>query len=118
MVVGTQTINWGYEIGCLALGFGGIWYNYGYLNSPRAKASRYQPTAQLRAGGEVGSFFFIGCAIIIGAAPFVHHKISVLGIVGAVIEFIGALICLACIPALIMIAAGRIPKILSKTNEQ
>jgi hypothetical protein len=113
-----QTFNWGYEAGSLLFGFGGLWFNYGYLRSQRAINSTYQTPAWLQSGGIAGSIFFLGCALIIGVSPLIHHKVSFFGIVGAVLAFIGALVCITSVVCLIMVWLGRTPKFLSsnKTN--
>jgi hypothetical protein len=80
-VAAQRTFSWGYAGGSLLFGIGGLWYNYRYIGSVRERKKSCHPPAQLQAGGKIGSFFFLGCALIIGVSPFVHHKISILGAV-------------------------------------
>jgi hypothetical protein len=112
LLAAQQTFSWGYELLALALGFGGLWLNFVYLGPSRADKVRYRPPARLQAGGKVSSFFFLGGAVIIAAAPLVHHKISVLGVVCAILVLIGFIVCIASCVILVGISVGRIPKFL------
>ncbi|MGB8197757.1 MAG: hypothetical protein WCF25_12200 [Acidimicrobiales bacterium] len=116
----TQAFNWGDESICLIVGVLGIWFSYFALwherNPLNAKASL--PPLRVRAAGAAASVAVLGAALILPGADMVHHKVSIDGIVGAIIALIGLIICLFAFVAMLLCWSGKIPKYLLPPSQR